>query len=118
MKGKPYSSVAIHDLRVKTCIGVPKQERAKPQEVLISIWAEIDTRPAAKSDDVKKSINYADLAQDIQDLAGTERKTIERFAEDIASMALKKYRPDRVNVHIRKFSLPGAECAGISICRP
>lgn len=111
-------TILIQDLRVTTSIGVPAEERAAPQELNVSVWLKLSTKEAAKTDDVSKTIDYAAVAEAISDLGKTERKTIERFAEDIADMVLDNFKPESVSVSIDKFVLPNAERVAITITRP
>lgn len=110
--------ITITDLELWTHIGVPADERAIEQRLLISIECLLDTKNSAKSDNIKKSINYLDLSNDIHKLAQKERKTIERFAEDSASMTLKKYKPECVTVTVKKFAVPGTRGVSVRIKRP
>ena len=107
----------IIDCELWTRIGVSKEEREAEQRLLVTVGMTVDTRAAAKSDDVKKSINYFDLATDLKLLAHKERKTIERFAEDIAQMILKKHKPIDVTVTVKKFAIPAAKAIEIQITR-
>ena len=109
--------LAIIDVEIWTRIGVPKEERDTEQRLLVSVEMELDTRTAAKVDDVKKSINYADVTEDLKALAQKERKTIERFAEDVARMILKKYKTETVAVTVKKFSIPGTKEISLVIQR-
>lgn len=109
--------LSIIDLGLWTRIGVPKEERAAEQRLLVGIDLHFDATPAAKSDDVKKSINYADVTANLRKIATTERKTIERFAEDAAQMILKKYKPQEVTVSVKKFAIPGTTAVEIIIHR-
>ena len=110
-------TLSITDLELWTRIGVPREEREAEQRVLVTIEMSLDTRAAAQSDDVKKSINYVDVAEDLRALAKTERKTIERLAEDIAGMILEKHGAKHVAVTVKKFALPGAAHVSITIAR-
>jgi dihydroneopterin aldolase len=110
--------IVINDLEVWTHIGVPAEERATEQRLLVTVECMLDTRAAAKGDDVKKSINYLDVSNDIHKLARKERKTIERFAEDVATMVQRNYKPEGVAVTVKKFALPGARDVSITITRP
>ena len=109
--------LSITDLELWTRIGVPAEERSIEQRVLVTVEMTLDTRSAAKADDVKKSINYFDVAQDMKALATKERKTIERLAEDIAKLVLKKYKPEEVAVTVKKFALPATSGTTLRICR-
>ncbi|MBI3332116.1 dihydroneopterin aldolase [Candidatus Peregrinibacteria bacterium] len=110
--------LAISDLELWTHIGVPELERKTEQRLLISVEMQLNAKAAAASDDVKKSINYFDLSMDLKEIAKTERKTIERFAEDAAAMIQKKYKPQSVTVTVKKFAVPGSDYVSISIVRP
>ena len=111
-------TLAIEDLSIMTRIGVPDAERSQEQRVLINVQFHLDTRASAKSDDVSLSVNYADAAHTVHELAKTERKTIERFAEDIAEALLSQFSVTSVTVNIRKFALPNAASASVTITRP
>lgn len=110
-------SLAITDLELWTHIGVTNDERETEQRLLVTIELSLDMKTAAKEDDVKKSINYLDLSNDIGLLAKRERKTIERFAEDTAAMILKKYKPKEVTVTVKKFAVPGSKNVNLRITR-
>ncbi len=110
--------LTIADLELWTRIGVPALERETEQRLLVTVEMTIDARLAGKTDDVKKSVNYADVATDLKTLAMKERKTIERFAEDAAVMILRAYHPASVRVTVRKFALPGANVVELTIRRP
>ena len=109
--------LTITDLELWTHIGIPADERMAEQRLLVTIEMTLDVRATAKSDDVKKSINYCDVTQDMKTLAQTERKTIERFAEDAAHMILRTYKPQSVTVTVTKFTIPNAKEISIKIRR-
>jgi len=111
-------TISIQDLQVSTKIGVPDDERAHEQIVKVSIWMQIDTQTAALSDDISHTIDYAKVAKEIQILGKTERKTMERFAEDIACMILKAFKPISVKVLTKKYILSQADHVAITITRP
>lgn len=109
--------LTITDLELWTSIGVPKDEREVEQRLLVTVEMSLDAKPAAKSDDVKKSVNYVDVANDLKELSLKERKTIERFAEDAARMILKKHHVRGVTVTVKKFAIPGSAHVAITLSR-
>ena len=113
----PSDTLIISDLSVWTHIGVPSVERATEQQLLVTVEMSLDTKAAAKSDDVKKSINYFNVAEDIKTLAKTERKTIERFAEEVAKMILKKHKTSSATVTVIKFPPIGAASVCLTVTR-
>lgn len=100
-------TLTITDLELWTRIGVPDEERQTEQRILVTIELLGDLSPVGKTDDVSKGIDYETLTNDVRALTKTERKTIERFAEDIAGMILKSYKPESVKVSVFKQPLPG-----------
>ena len=109
--------ITISDLELQSHIGVSDDERSQPQRILVTVEMSLDTSAAANDDDVKKSINYFDVTQDLKLLAKTERKTIERLAEDTAAMILKKHQAKDVTVTVKKFAIPEAQWVSVKIVR-
>lgn len=110
--------ICIQGLEVQTRIGVPDDERSTAQRVLISVHMHTSTKEAGTSDDVSLSIDYDAVAKIITEEAQKERKTLERFAEDIAARILKEFAPTGVNVSIQKFIVPNTQAVSVSIVRP
>ncbi|MBT5236828.1 dihydroneopterin aldolase [Candidatus Peregrinibacteria bacterium] len=111
-------TILIQDLKVSTHIGITEEERADKQELKVSVWIRTDIQAIAKSDDINDAIDYAEVALKIQELGETERKTLERFVEDIAQMILDTFCTEDVSVSVDKFALPDAERVAITINRP
>lgn len=111
-------TVSIHDLEVSTHIGVPDEERSSEQTLKVSIDMETDLKKAGQSDAIEDTIDYEQVANSIVELAKEERKTIEKFAEDIAQEVLKKFGGTSIKVTIKKFVLPQTEAVSVTIIRP
>jgi FolB domain-containing protein len=112
-------SIHITDLEVFFRVGVPQEERAKPQRLLISIHMDRDLKIAGASDDLSKTIDYAAVVQRILGLGeGREWKLIEALAEEIAGIVLKEFAAARVTVEVKKFIIPQAESVSVSVTRP
>jgi dihydroneopterin aldolase len=111
-------SIIISDLEVYTHIGVPEDERKSSQKILVTVQMDTNTKDTAASDNIEHAIDYALVAEQIQKLALTERKTIERFAEDIAHMVLTQFKPSSVTVTTKKYVLPDANHVAVTITRP
>lgn len=112
-------SLFLKDIRVWTRIGVPDAERKHEQELTVCLELFHPTRDTAVSDDVSIGINYKDVVDEVLSLARTERKTVERFAEEIAMVILKKFAPEGgVKVSVwKKPDLP-ITAACVTIVRP
>ncbi len=112
------SRISIVDLEVFYSVGVTEAERAQPQRLLISVEMEYDFSSAALSDRVEKTINYADVAQEIAKFGENRSwKLLERLVGNLADMIMIRFRPEEVLVEIKKFPLPQARYVSVSLAR-
>ena len=110
--------ITICDLEVFYRVGVPDEERAKPQRLLVSVELELDFSKAATGDDLAATIDYEAVAQRLVAFgAGRSWKLIETLAVDVAEMVLAEFRPQAVSVDVKKFILPGAKFVSASVRR-
>jgi dihydroneopterin aldolase len=112
--------IRIVDLEVQAHIGVPDEERAQPQRLLISLDLTVDCiADAAALDDVAKTVNYYDVAQKVKALvAAKPRKLLETLAEEIASSLLTDSSIRHLTLEIKKFILPDTRHVSVRIERP
>ena len=111
-------SIFLKDIEVWTRIGVPEAERAKAQRLLVSIELYGSLHTVGTTDDVSCGTDYATVTNAVIKLGAMERKTIERFAEDIAAIILKKFTPESVKVTVcKKPDLP-LDAASVTLIRP
>src|SRR5678816_1886743 len=102
-------TIIIKDLEVFYHVGVPDEERAKPQRLLLTIEMDLDFSTAALSDRIERTIDYNALAQDLLKFGeGRSWKLLERLVSNIADMILADYRPQAVMVEVKKFPIPQA----------
>ena len=112
------STISIADLEVHYRIGVPDEERARPQRLLISIEMEFDFSSAAKSDAIGDTINYYEVAQELLRFGeGRSWKLLERLVSEIADTVLSRYQPNAVRVEVKKFVIPQARHIAVSLTR-
>jgi FolB domain-containing protein len=103
------SKISIVDLEVFLNVGVPDEERAKPQRLLLTVEMELDFAPAAISDRVTKTIDYFAVAQHVLKFGeGRSWKLIEKLVMDIADEVLSEFHPQSVTVEVKKFAIPQA----------
>jgi len=111
--------IHIHDLEVSYRVGVPDEERAQPQRLLLDLQLHLDFRPAAADDDLTKTINYFAVTQRLLKFGeNREWRLIEKLAEDISSTILSEFRPTRIRVEVKKFIIPEASYISVIITRP
>ena len=96
-------TIYIHGLKLQTIIGCLPHEKEKPQTLIIDVELVKDLQKAAKTDDIKQTINYADVIEKIQYFIHSSRfELIESLAEHIAQLLLKEYPSDQVTIKIQK----------------
>jgi len=112
--------IRIVDLEVWTYIGVPEEERARPQQLLISLDLTVDCiAQAAITDDVSRTVNYYDVAQQVKALCvKCPRKLLETLAEEIAAELLANQSIKHLTLEIKKFILPDTQYVSVKIERP
>jgi dihydroneopterin aldolase/D-erythro-7,8-dihydroneopterin triphosphate epimerase len=82
--------IEIHDLLLRTIIGINPDERVNRQDVIINVRLETDVRAAAKSDRIEDAVNYRDISKDVIDLVeGSKFQLVERLADAIARLCLR-----------------------------
>lgn len=112
------SRINIVDLEVFYQVGLTDEERAKPQRLLITIEMDVDFTPASLSDRIEKTINYFDVAQEL--LKYGERrnwKLLEKLAANIADHIMARFRPETLQVEVKKFPIPEARYVSVMVAR-
>ena len=109
------SRITIVDLEVADCVGVPDEERAKPQRLLITVDMNLDFSSASISDRIEKTINYQELATELLKFGdGRNWKLLEKLVSNIADFILARYKPQSVLVEVKKFTIPQARYVAVS----
>lgn len=112
--------IFIRGLKVACHIGVPNEERAQSQELLINVtMAPIISADAAPlNDDINRTIDYHAVAVRVEAVvAERPRQLIETLAEDITTAILEEFSIASITVEIEKFILPNTRCVGVLITR-
>ena len=111
--------IEISDLHLRAIIGINPEERENRQDVLINITLDVDSHPAARSDDIADAANYRTITKNVIELVESSRFfLLERLAAEIARVCLAELRVQRVHVSVEKPSaLRFAASVGITIER-
>lgn len=111
-------TIEIRKLRITTQIGVPDEERAEPQELLLSIVMTPETAFRDLGDDIAQTVDYYAVSLELEALAAEKpRKLIETLAADVADHLLSRHPLRRVDVLVEKFILPNTECVAVRTVR-
>lgn len=101
------SSIALRGLQVQASHGVYEYERQTKQPFLVDIVANLSTRRAAATDDLKETLNYGQLAEETMAImTGSPVMLIETLAERIADQVLTHPIVDSVEVTVHKPNAP------------
>ena len=110
--------ITIHDLEVFYHVGVPDEERLRPQRLLLQVDLEFDFTTAAGSDELADTINYYAVAERLRHYgAGRSWRLIEKLAVELADLILAEFRPRAVTLEVKKFPLPAARLVSVTCTR-
>src|SRR5277367_3829124 len=112
------SKISIVELGVLYCVGVPDEERAKPQQLLLTIEMESDFSAAAQTDSIADTIDYFAVSQRLLSFGkGKSWKLIEKLAADICEMILAEFKPQSISVEVKKFPIPQARHVSVTLTK-
>ena len=100
--------ILVERIAVFAYHGLLEEDARIGQRFYISLDCRIDLRPAGLSDDVAKTVSYADLTEIVVRIATTRRfALIEALAEAIAAEILERFEGvDSIVVRVDKPSAP------------
>jgi 7,8-dihydroneopterin aldolase/epimerase/oxygenase len=99
--------VALRGLRARGYHGVFPREREEGQAFLVDLVLGLDTRPAAASDDLTRTVHYGVVAEEVVAVVqGEPLNLVETLAERIAQTCLKHERVEEVEVTVHKPDAP------------
>jgi FolB domain-containing protein len=112
------SRIAIVDLEVFYCVGVPEEERAQPQRLLLTVELNFDFESASLSDRIEKTIDYNEIVQDLLQYGeGRGWRLLEKLIANVADRIMTQYRPQSVTVEAKKFAIPQARYVAVALTR-
>jgi len=111
--------VSIVDLEVFYRVGVPDQERAQPQRLLLTVDMDFDFSAAARTDQLDETIDYFTVVQRLLKFGDRrEWKLIEKLASDLADFVLSEFHPRSVTLEVKKFPIPQAAHVSVKLTKP
>jgi FolB domain-containing protein len=115
----PEAGFTIHvqQLELMAHIGVPEEERARPQRLAISmtLWP---IREAGLDDDVQQTVDYSTVCEETKKFVVTRRdKLIETLVDALAKHLIETFKIQKITVELRKFILPDVEFVSVTVTR-
>ncbi len=110
--------IAVRGLEVPASVGVPDEERAVPQRLLLDLRFAAADQPLLLNDDITGTVDYHAVSVRVADIAREKpRRLIETLADEVAARLLEEFRLRWIEVSVRKFILPNTEWVAVSIRR-
>ena len=95
--------IVLRGLRAHGRHGVYDFERERGQMFRVDAVLELDTRPAATDDDLDRTVNYAELAQQLYAvLSGEPVSLLETLAQRLADVCLSNALVEAVEITVHK----------------
>lgn len=114
-------TIRIEKLLITCIIGMLPEERINPQRLYVDMELYADFSDVIKSDNVEDTINYAEVADLVQETAiNTKAKMVEYLAGVIIEKLKNQYSPKLKGVKIRLSKpdiLPNTDSVGIELTR-
>jgi dihydroneopterin aldolase len=102
-----HDLIRLHNMQFYGRHGVNPEEQTLGQRFAVDVELRLDTRPAALQDDLRLTINYAQVYKTVKRIVEEERfALIETLAETIATQVGQHFTPDSVRVCVRKPHAP------------
>lgn len=99
--------IALTGLRVRGHHGVYEFERREGQDFVVDVALELDTAPAAASDDVADTVHYGELAESLAAVvAGEPVNLLETLAQRLADVCLADSRVRAAEITVHKPQAP------------
>jgi 7,8-dihydroneopterin aldolase/epimerase/oxygenase len=111
--------VFIKNLQVYGILGIHPHEQRSPQRIQISLMVETDIQKASQADDIRQTVNYSTLTEQIvQFVEKSHYRTIEALILALADEILKNNKIFSIWLRIEKpNAVPRADSVGVEISR-
>jgi 7,8-dihydroneopterin aldolase/epimerase/oxygenase len=112
-------TIFLHDLRIKTIVGIWDWERRIRQTVSIDLEMGADIRKAAASDRIEDALDYKQIAKRVQQFVEDSAfQLVETLAENIAEVVLREFAVPWIVVRVNKpGAIRGSRDVGVIIRR-
>ena len=99
--------IIIERLEFQGRCGVTPEERRRPQPLAVDLELECQTEPAATSDDIHHTVDYAHVADRVIEIgARQDCALLETFAERLLTMLFAEFPIERAKIWLRKLAPP------------
>lgn len=113
-------TIELDSLAIPCIVGIHPFERTQEQPVFVTLGLDLDFAPAAASESVEDTVDYAALAESLHEMVRSAKfQLIETMAEEIARLILAQHpEVETVRVCIHKpQAVPQAKDTRVRISR-
>lgn len=109
------NEIRIRGLKLECHIGVPEEERATVQTLLVDLTIVPLTAFDELNDDIERTVDYDAVCRRLAVIASDHpRQLIETLAVDLARTVITEFPATEALVEIRKFILPQTDHVGVA----
>lgn len=114
----PTDYIHIEQIELSARIGVTEIERDQPQRLTVSVTMWPGKQLADLSDDVRNTINYSEVCQEIKTFVRDRAdKLIETLADALAAQLLQRFAVRKIEIEVRKFVVPDTKFVAVTVTR-
>ena len=114
----PADRIHIEQLELYARIGVPDNERSRPQRITLNLTMWPKRQFDNLEDDISLTVNYAEVSRAAREVVQSQSaRLIETLAAAIADDLLKHFPLAAVEIELRKYVLPDAAHVSVLIRR-
>ena len=115
---KADESIHIAELEVLARVGVSKNERDRPQRIVVNIDLVAPIAFAEMNDDIMQTVNYCAVAAETRDfVSGNIFSLLETLAASLADHLMQHFAATQLAIEMRKFVLPDASYVAVRTSR-
>lgn len=110
--------IHIEKLEVFAHVGVPDEERASPQRLIVNITLSPARAASKLEDDIARTVDYAAVCTEAKKFVHNRAdRLIETLADALAGHLLEVFEIQEITVELRKFVLPDTEFVSVTVMR-
>lgn len=99
-------------------VGVPDEERARPQRIVVNLALEPRHSFGTLRDDLARSVDYAIVCEELKHFVfGREDRLIETLAHEMARFLLGRFAIVCLELEVRKFVVPETKYVAAKVVR-
>ncbi len=118
MNHQPEDQIHIEQLEVWAQIGVSDAEQEKLQRLHLNLTLSLFRKVNDLNDDIARTADYSVVCDEARNFVENQQhRLIETLADGLAGLLLKKFPVLKACVEVRKFVLPNAAYASVTVTR-